>query len=125
MALILLVWLLVRVGISRKAGSIRRKRELQLMLVFICIVVVVRFPFRINWGTFCYSSGLSGKTCHFDQCYWKYRHIPAPWDRLPFYDRVTDIDDLILNSVGFLMGYGLHLLVKKCRKKRKCEILSS
>jgi len=37
--------------------------------------------------------------------------------QLPFFDRVTDIDDLILNSLGFLMGYGIYLLVKKCKKK--------
>ena len=37
--------------------------------------------------------------------------------QLPFFDRVTDIDDLILNSLGFLMGYGIYLLVKKSRKK--------
>ena len=37
--------------------------------------------------------------------------------QLPFYDRVTDIDDLILNSLGFLLGYGIFLLVKKMRKK--------
>ena len=37
--------------------------------------------------------------------------------QLPFYDRVTDIDDLILNSLGFLIGYGIFLLVKKLKKK--------
>ena len=37
--------------------------------------------------------------------------------QLPFYDRVSDIDDLILNSLGFLMGYGIYLLVKKCKKR--------
>ena len=37
--------------------------------------------------------------------------------QLPFYDRVTDIDDLILNSLGFLMGYGIYLLAKRSKKK--------
>ena len=37
--------------------------------------------------------------------------------QLPFYDRVSDIDDLILNSLGYLIGYGIYLMVKKCRKK--------
>ena len=32
--------------------------------------------------------------------------------QLPFFDRVTDIDDLILNSLGFLVGYGSYLLAK-------------
>ena len=30
--------------------------------------------------------------------------------QLLFFDRATDIDDLILNSCGFLMGYGIYLL---------------
>ena len=37
--------------------------------------------------------------------------------QLPFYDRVTDIDDLILNSLGYLIGYGIFLLVRKLKKK--------
>ena len=37
--------------------------------------------------------------------------------QLPFYDRVTDIDDLILNSLGFLIGYGIYLLVKAAKRK--------
>ena len=36
--------------------------------------------------------------------------------QLPFYDRVTDIDDLILNALGFAMGYGLFLIVRKIIK---------
>ena len=32
--------------------------------------------------------------------------------QLPFFDRVTDVDDLILNSIGFLIGYGAYLLVR-------------
>ena len=33
--------------------------------------------------------------------------------QLPFFTRVTDIDDLILNSAGYLLGYGIYLLVKR------------
>ena len=36
--------------------------------------------------------------------------------QLPFFDRATDIDDLILNSAGFLMGYGIYLLAKRIGK---------
>ena len=35
--------------------------------------------------------------------------------QLPFYDRVTDIDDLILNSFGFIIGYILYMLAKKIK----------
>ena len=39
--------------------------------------------------------------------------------QLPFYDRLSDVDDLILNSFGYLMGYGIYLLVKKsCRGEK-------
>ena len=37
--------------------------------------------------------------------------------QLPFYGRATDIDDLILNSTGFLLGYGLYLIVRTLRKR--------
>lgn len=37
--------------------------------------------------------------------------------QLPFYGRATDIDDLILNSAGYLIGYGCYLLVKTIRRQ--------
>ena len=37
--------------------------------------------------------------------------------QLPFYDRVSDIDDLLLNSLGFIIGYLLYLLAKLLSKK--------
>ena len=37
--------------------------------------------------------------------------------QLPFYDRVSDIDDLILNSLGYFTGYGIYLLIKKQNKQ--------
>lgn len=37
--------------------------------------------------------------------------------QLPFFGRATDIDDLILNSAGYLMGYGIYLLAHKLRKR--------
>ena len=41
--------------------------------------------------------------------------------QLPFFDRVSDIDDLILNSLGYLMGYGIFLTVKAIiRATKKC-----
>ena len=36
--------------------------------------------------------------------------------QLPFCDRVSDIDDVILNSLGFVIGYGIYLLICKLRK---------
>ena len=39
--------------------------------------------------------------------------------QLPFFDRVTDIDDLLLNSLGFLIGYGIYLLAKATKQSYK------
>ena len=39
--------------------------------------------------------------------------------QLPFYDRVSDIDDLILNSSGYILGYFSYLLVKGIKNKKK------
>ncbi len=36
--------------------------------------------------------------------------------QLPFFGRASDIDDLILNTAGFLIGYGIYLLVKHARR---------
>jgi glycopeptide antibiotics resistance protein len=36
--------------------------------------------------------------------------------QLPFYDRVSDVDDLLLNSFGFIIGYLLYLLAKSLKK---------
>ena len=40
-----LVWIFIRTLCALRAGKICIRRELQLLLVYICIVVVVRFTF--------------------------------------------------------------------------------
>ena len=37
--------------------------------------------------------------------------------QLPFFDRVTDIDDLILNSLGYAVGYGIWLFARLLGRK--------
>ena len=157
------VWLVIRAihWIRDKKFSI--KRELALLLVYICIVVVVRFtfcpfgkvngkiqpllfdkdkilPFWLNFKPFIYLFdyptkreallNLIGNTTMFIPLgiVWPavFRQLNKPWKviaagvgvsltieilQLPFYGRSTDIDDLILNSAGFLVGYGIYLLV--------------
>ena len=39
--------------------------------------------------------------------------------QLPFTVRATDIDDLILNSVGYLIGYGIYCFIKTIQKKSR------
>ena len=170
-AIISSLWILNRVWIYRKNGTISWKRELQLMLVYICIVVIVRFtfcpfakvdgkvqpllfypdnwfPFRVNFRPFVYLFdyptmkeillNLIGNTIMFIPVgiVWPivYKQLDKPWKviaagmgfslcieiiQLPFYDRVSDVDDLILNSVGYLIGYGIYCFIKTIQKKSR------
>lgn len=36
--------------------------------------------------------------------------------QLPFYDRVSDIDDLILNTAGYLCGYAVYLTARAVKR---------
>jgi glycopeptide antibiotics resistance protein len=38
--------------------------------------------------------------------------------QLPFFDRVSDVDDLILNSLGYALGYLIYLGVKNIIDKK-------
>jgi len=167
---ITILWILVRTIVCLRQGRIRRKRE-QLMLVYICILVVTRFTFfrfsttdgqvqpllfdaarvfppRINLLPVVYLFdypvfreallNLIGNTAMFVPLGIVWPSVFRQLDshskviaagvgysllieivQLPFFDRVSDIDDLILNSLGFLMGYGIYLLAKAA--KRSCK----
>ena len=168
-AFISAIWLLVRGYFAIRTRTVCWKREAQLLLVYICLIVVARltfcpfgkvdgqiqpllfdpaliFPPRINLIPLVYLLdyliageavlNTVGNTAMFIPIgiIWPavFRKLDTHGKiiaagvgfslcieilQLPFFDRVTDIDDLILNSLGFLMGYGIYLLVKKCRKK--------
>lgn len=163
-----ILWCLVRVVCAARAKRVDWKREVQLIFVYICIVVVARFtffpfskvngkiqplvfesakmfPFRINWipfvNLFDYPEmrdiliNVIGNTAMFVPLgiVWPsvYKALDTHWKvisagigvslcieflQLPFYDRVSDIDDLLLNSFGFIIGYLLYLLVKRISK---------
>ena len=164
-----IIWCLVRVVCATKAQRADWKREIQLLLVYDCIVVVARFaffpfskvngeiqplvyesakvyPFRINWipfvNLFDYPEmrdiliNVIGNTAMFIPLgiVWPsvYKGLDTHWKvisagigvslcieilQLPFYDRVSDVDDLLLNSLGFIIGYLLYLLAKLVSKK--------
>lgn len=166
---ITLLWILVRAVVCYKTKNFSWKREAQLILVYICIVVVARFTFfpfskvdgkvqqlmldtanilnfRINLKPIVYLMdyeirrealiNVIGNTTMFIPLgiVWPvcFKQLDTHWKvigagvgtsllieilQLPFFDRVSDIDDLLLNSLGFVIGYGIYLLVKKCRKK--------
>ena len=161
------IWLLVRVVCWAKAKGIDWRRELQLLLVYICIVVVVRFTFCpfgkvdgkiqpllfdpekvfppwVNFRPFMYLFdyptlkeallNLIGNTAMFIPLgiVWPavFKKLNTHWKviaagvgvsmtieilQLPFFGRASDIDDLLLNCLGYLFGYGIYLLVRRPR----------
>ena len=166
--LITLTWVLARIFAWKKSGQVSVRREAELILVYICLVVVARFTFfpfskvdgrvqplvfdwvqmwnfRINLLPFVYITdyealwemkvNIIGNTAMFIPIGIIWPSVFRKLDnhkkviaagvgfslaieilQLPFYDRVTDVDDLILNSLGFLMGYGIYLLVKRFKR---------
>lgn len=159
-AIISIVWMVlipIR-AVKNRGASI--KREIELLLVYVCIVVVARFTFfpfdrvdgeiqplvldtmrmfppRLNLIPFVMISdynirremliNIIGNTAMFVPLGIIFPSVLRLKDhtraiaagimtslcieimQLPFFDRVTDIDDLILNSVGYLIGYGIYL----------------
>ena len=168
--LITILWLIIRAAIWLKQKHIDWKRELQLLLVYICIIVVTRFtfcpfgkvddkiqplvfykdnwfPFRINLLPFVYLFdypmfkeallNIIGNTTMFIPVgiIWPivFKKLDTPAKvitagvgyslcieilQLPFYDRVSDVDDLILNSLGYIIGYGIYAGVKYLKQKK-------
>ena len=167
------VWVIIRGICWVNAKRFDLKRELQLLLVYICIVVVVRFtfcpfgkvdgkiqpllfdtekifPLRVNFKPFLYLFdyptireallNLIGNITMFiplgivwpgvfQKLNTHGKVIAAGFGvsmtieilQLAFFDRATDIDDLILNTLGFLMGYGIYLLVKRFGRKKHAD----
>ena len=161
------LWILVRGALCLRSRTFRIRREAELLLVYICLLVVARFTFfpfetvdgklqplvfdaavalsfRINLIPFLnlldYPElrpvllNVIGNTAMFlpigiifpavfRELNTHGKAIAAGMGlsftieilQLPFYDRVTDIDDLILNSLGYLLGYGIFLLLRKRR----------
>jgi len=166
---ITVLWLLVRGVVWIKQKNMDWKRELQLLLVYICIIVVVRFtfcpfgkmdgkiqplvfykdnwfPFRINWLPFVHLFDYAifneallnfiGNTTMFIPIGIIWPIVFKKLDtaakaiaagigfslcieilQLPFFDRVSDVDDLTLNSLGYLIGYGIYAGVKCLKRK--------
>jgi len=164
--LISVIWIFVRILVWKRNNDINWKREMQLVLVYICLVVVARFvfcpfskvngmiqplifdsdkmlPFRINLVPLVHLFdyiitgeawlNLIGNTAMFVPIgiIWPvaYKELNTHKKvvaagvgfsllieilQLPFYDRVTDIDDLIMNSTGFILGYIIYLITRKC-----------
>lgn len=166
-----ILWLLTRAAVWLKNRTIRLKRELQLLLVYICLIVVARFtfcpffpvdgripplifdpdrafPFWVNFLPFVYLFdypnllvtllNIIGNVAMFLPLgiVWPvaFKELNTPGKaiaagagvsltievlQLPFYDRATDVDDLLLNTLGFILGYCILLLVRKRGKSKE------
>ena len=162
------LWVMVRALCCAQNRGLDLKREGTLLLVYLCIVVVIRFtfcpfgrvdgkiqplvldpgrifPLWVNLVPFVYLfdydtmaeawMNLVGNIAMFVPLgvIWPgvFPQLDRPWKviaagagvsacievlQLPFFNRATDIDDLILNTAGFLVGYGVYRLWKKLRK---------
>lgn len=166
--LITMMWCLVRGIVAAKNKKVNWKRELQLILVYICFIVIARFiffpfskvdgkiqslifdaklfPAKINLIPFVHMFDYAIKKEAIINFVGNvtmfipvgiiypivYKELNTHWKviaagvslslciemiQLPL-DRTTDIDDLIMNSLGYVMGYGIYLLVCKRRKER-------
>ena len=166
--LITIAWCAVRALYAARNKTLRPRREAQLILVYICLVVVARFTFfpfskvdgviqplvfdaaralppRINLIPFVHLLdydvkreailNVVGNTTMFLPLgiVWPvcFRQLNIPGKalaagagvsltiellQLPFFDRVSDVDDLILNTLGFALGYGLYRLFRPKKK---------
>lgn len=162
--LITIVWCVVRIVCTIKKRDVDLHREMQLMLVYICIIGIVRltffswtdsrlnaqtlvctlpnvYPLQINLLPFVYMFdypniygmfvNVVGNIVMFIPLgmVWPsvYKELDKPWKvilagfgitlsieilQLPFYGRISDIDDLILNLLGFVIGYWMYNTTK-------------
>ena len=166
-----ILWILVRAVVWLKNRTVCPKRELQLLLVYICLIVVARFtfcpfflvdgkipplvfdpdrifPLWVNFLPFVYLFdypnllvtllNIIGNVAMFLPLgiVWPvvFKELNTPvkaivagagvslcieFLQLPFYDRATDIDDLLMNTLGFMLGYLILILTRKCRKHKE------
>ncbi|MBO4971435.1 MAG: VanZ family protein [Clostridia bacterium] len=166
-----IIWCMIRVIVALCNKRVDVVRELQLLLVYVCIVVIIRFTFcpfetvdgkiqpllfdaerilppRINLIPFVYlfdyetvreiMLNLLGNSLMFVPVGIVYPIVYKKLNthvkviaagigfslaiellQLPFFDRVSDVDDLILNSLGYVLGYLIYLLVKRIKTGRR------
>lgn len=166
-----IIWCMIRVIVALCNKRVDVVRELQLLLVYVCIVVIIRFtfcpfgtvdgriqpllfdaerilPFRINLIPFVYlfdyetvreiMLNLLGNSLMFVPVGIVYPIVYKKLNthvkviaagigfslaiellQLLFFDRVSDVDDLILNSLGYVLGYLIYLLVKRIKTGRR------
>lgn len=165
---ITIIWIISRVIVAAKNRSINVKRELQLLLVYISIVIIARcvyFPMHLEKGHIPPLNFDSSKIfpfwtnlipiIHLSDVYdgWQLNIIgnilmfvpvgiiwPCSFKKLDsflktvlsgaaftliieltqlfFYERCSDIDDMILNTSGVIIGAAIYFLIKSLKKAK-------
>lgn len=166
---ITVTWIIVRVIYAVKNKKVSLTRELQLLLVYVCIIVIARivyFPWHHengHIGTMKFDSARvfpfwlnALPVVHMFDIYdgWKmniignitmfipvgivwpicYKELNRIWKvvlagfgftllieitQLPFYGRCSDIDDIILNTSGVLIGSIIYFIIEKCISRNR------
>ena len=171
-----IIWILSRALVALKTKTFAPRRELQLILVYVCIIVISRivyFPWHhinghIDTLKFDAAKILPLKKnlipcVHLSDIYdgWQmniignitmfipvgiiwpacFKQLNSIWKtilagagfsllieitQLPFYDRCSDIDDLLLNTTGVAIGaliyFGIYNLILRAQKTTSTEI---
>lgn len=166
---ITLAWIVARIIVCTVNKKFVLKRELKLLMVYVCIVVICRmvyfplhhvdghigtltfdknrvFPFWTNIRPFTFiwerydgwKVNIFGNITMFipvgivwPVCFKKLNNLPKALlagtafpllieiSQLPFFDRCSDIDDVILNTTGFAIGALIYFAVSRMSKKRE------
>ena len=91
-----LIWLLVRVFVSIRAGHVDFKREAKLLLVYICLIVIARIVF-FPWH---HVNGQIGKL-NFNM----HRIIPCKTNLIPFVELNRIYDGWEMNIIGNVLMF--------------------
>lgn len=162
------IWLLTRLVVWKRQGSVSWKREALLLLMYVNLAVIIRFvffprglvdghiqplvfdastafPFRVNLvpvkHLFDFASprdliwNVVGNAAMFVPSgivlpivypklnrFWKVLAAGALISlcieilQLPFASRASDVDDILLNTLGVAVGYGIYALVRHFRR---------
>lgn len=163
------LWVIVRGAVALKKKSISFKRELLLILVYICFIVIARFvnfplhrvnghidtmkldfskifPLWVNlipiahlfdvydgWIvniigniTMFIPVGIVWPVCFKELNTWGKAFLAGAGftlfieiTQLPFYERCSDVDDLILNSLGAAIGAAIFFGIKKLSSRKR------
>ena len=122
------IYLLVRAAVSLRNKKIDWKRERLHILMYINLIVIIYFTFsplcldlneifncRINLIPFVYLLDYDSGAHMIYNVFGNIFEIL----QLPFADRASDVDDLIMNTLGVATGYVIYMIVRYAKNPGK------